>query len=79
MAEPDNHTLRLLREIREHIARLENKLDGSANTLGRKIDSNHAEVTDRLDRLRQAMAGESVSAGTPPPKSTNGLTRLKGA
>lgn len=60
MAEPDNHTLRLLREIREQIGRLEYKIDETANTLTRKIDSNHAEVADRLDRLRQAMVGESV-------------------
>ena len=60
MAEPDNHTLRLLREIREHIARLETKMDASADALTQKIDSNHTEVTDRLERLRQAMAGESV-------------------
>jgi hypothetical protein len=56
MAEPDNHTLRLLREIRETI-----------EALNRKVDLHHDEtngrfeqVTDRLDRLRQAMAGESM-------------------
>jgi polyhydroxyalkanoate synthesis regulator phasin len=49
MDEPENHTLRPLREIREQLG-----------TLDRKIDKNHREVTDRLDNLRLVATGESV-------------------
>ncbi|MEZ5787017.1 MAG: hypothetical protein R3D62_11255 [Xanthobacteraceae bacterium] len=49
MAEPENHTLHLLREIREQIMRLD-----------RKIENNHVEVTERLNGLRMATTGESV-------------------
>jgi hypothetical protein len=49
MADPDNHTLRLPRELRDAIASLDNK-----------VDRNHEEVRERFDSLRKLMAGESV-------------------
>jgi hypothetical protein len=49
MAEPENHTLRLLREIRVAIGALDNK-----------IDRNQEELQKRIDSIRQAMLGESV-------------------
>jgi hypothetical protein len=49
MAEPDNHTHRLLREIR-----------GAVSALDLKVDKNHAELTERIENLRQAAFGESV-------------------
>jgi polyhydroxyalkanoate synthesis regulator phasin len=49
MAEPENHTLRLLREIRGAIGALDNK-----------IDRNQEELQKRIDSIRQAMLGESV-------------------
>lgn len=53
MAEPENHTLHLLREIRGAVAALESKLEV-------KIDQNHQDLTGRMDSIRQAMLGESV-------------------
>jgi polyhydroxyalkanoate synthesis regulator phasin len=49
MAESENHTLRLPREIRGAIGALDNK-----------IDRNQEELQKRIDSLRQAMLGESV-------------------
>jgi hypothetical protein len=49
MAEPENHTLYLLREIRGDIDKLENKVDGG-----------FARVDKRMDTLQQAMNGESL-------------------
>ena len=60
MAEPENHTLRLLREIRGAIGALDSKLDGKIALLDNKIDRNHEELQKRIDSIRQAMLGESV-------------------
>lgn len=49
MAEPENHTLRLLREIRSNIDKLENK-----------VDNGFERLTKRIDSLQQAMNGESI-------------------
>jgi hypothetical protein len=46
MGEPENQTLRLLRELRGAIKDLENK-----------VDRNHEEVKDHLEALRKAFAG----------------------
>jgi hypothetical protein len=56
MADPDNHTLRLPRELRDAIASLDNKI----TSLDNKVDRNHEEVRERFDSLRKLMAGESV-------------------
>ncbi len=56
MAEPENHTLRLLREIRAAIG----ALDGKMVSLDNKVDRNQEELQKRIDSLRQAMLGESV-------------------
>ncbi len=60
MAEPENHTLRLLREIRSAIGALDNKVDDKITALDNKIDRNQEELQKRIDSLRQAMLGESV-------------------
>ena len=60
MAEPENHTLRLLQEIRGAISALDGKLDSKTASLDHKIDRNHEELQKRIDSLRQAMLGESV-------------------
>jgi hypothetical protein len=60
MAEPENHTLRLLRDIRGAIGALDNKLDNKIASLDSKIDRNHEELQKRIDSLRPAMLGESV-------------------
>jgi hypothetical protein len=49
MAEPENHTLRLLREIRAAIKAMDTKIDG-----------NHQELTNRLDSIKRFAMGESV-------------------
>jgi polyhydroxyalkanoate synthesis regulator phasin len=60
MAEPENHTLHLLREIRGAIVALDSKLDGKITSLDNKIDRNQEELQKRIDSIRQAMLGESV-------------------
>jgi hypothetical protein len=52
MAEPENHTLHLLREIRGAIGALDGKVS--------KIDRDQEELRKRVDSIRQAMLGESV-------------------
>jgi polyhydroxyalkanoate synthesis regulator phasin len=49
MAEPENQTLRILRDIREAIKAAEKKSD-------KRFDA----IESRLDNIRQAMNGESV-------------------
>jgi hypothetical protein len=56
MADSENHTLRLLRELRDDLKALDCKIDA----LDSKVDWNHEEVKERTDRLRQAMVGESI-------------------
>lgn len=60
MAEPENHTLHLLREIRAAIAGLESRVEGKHDSLEAKMDRNHEELKKRMDSLRQAINGESV-------------------
>jgi len=60
MAEPENHTLHLLGELRTAIAALDSKVDGNHDSLESKIDRNHEELKKRMDSLRQAINGESV-------------------
>jgi len=49
MAEPENHTIRLLRDIRA-------TLDG----MNDKMDVNYNDLRQRIDNLRKAAYGESV-------------------
>jgi polyhydroxyalkanoate synthesis regulator phasin len=60
MPEPENHTLRLLREIRGAIGALDGKLDDKIASLDSKTDRNQEDLQKRIDSLRQAMLGESV-------------------
>ena len=54
MAEPESHTLVLLREIRGDIKGLDRKIEN----LDRKVDRNHAELKVLIDGLAQTLAGE---------------------
>jgi hypothetical protein len=63
MAEPENHTLRLLREFREEFREFSTKTDRS-----------FAQVQERLDGMHQAMLGESVF-----PPLSNALPLSNGA
>ena len=49
MAEPENQTLHLLRDIRD-----------SVRAVDEKVDHVHDDLTQRLKSLQQAMIGESV-------------------
>ena len=56
MAEPDNQTLRLLRDLRGGIQKIDEKVDA----LDRKIDHVHDDLGQKIKNLQQAMIGESV-------------------
>jgi hypothetical protein len=56
MAAPENHTLRLLQEIRGAIGVIDDRVDA----LDKKVDRNHEELKERIESLRQAAFGESV-------------------
>jgi hypothetical protein len=56
MAGPENHALRLLREIRAAIK----AMDGRFHAMDTKIDRNHQDLTERLDSLKPLAMGESV-------------------
>ena len=63
MAEPENHTPRLLREIRGAIGTLDTKvdsLDTRIDSLDKKADRNHEELKRRLGEsvLGRYAAGE---------------------
>jgi len=60
MAEPINHTLRLLQEIRSVIDNKFNSLENKFDALNAKVDRNHEDLTKRIENLRQAFLGESV-------------------
>jgi hypothetical protein len=49
MADPENHTLRLLREIR-----------GAIQTVDGKVDALDKKFMDRIDNLARLIAGETV-------------------
>lgn len=56
MAEPENQTLRVLRDIRAAIKGLDQKTDRRFASLESKFD----DMSSRLDNVRQAVTGESV-------------------
>lgn len=56
MAEPENQTIHLLREIRGDVKSLEKKVDSGFE----QVDKRFAQVDKRIDSLRQAMHGETV-------------------
>lgn len=56
MAEPENHTLHLLRDIRDALAGIDRRLDG----LDAKVDRNQGDLRSRMDNIRQALNGENV-------------------
>lgn len=56
MAGPDNHTLRLLREIREQ----NEATRGDLSQLRTEVREGFENVNERLRNLQQAMIGESV-------------------
>lgn len=56
MADVENQTIHILRELRAAIK----VLDDNVKSLDDKVDSGFADVRSRMDNLRQAINGESV-------------------
>jgi hypothetical protein len=56
MSEPDNHTLRLLKEIRKDIAGVHTRVDSLEKRLERRFDG----LDKKLEDVKQAAFGESV-------------------
>jgi hypothetical protein len=56
MADPENQTLRLLREMRKEA----NEFDARFDRFEQKTDANFTSLHERLQSLQQAMIGESV-------------------
>ncbi len=56
MADPENQTLHVLRDLRAAIE----SLDSRVQRLDGKVDRNHGDLRSRLDNIRQAVNGESV-------------------
>ena len=61
MSNPENHTLRLLRDIR-----------GAILSLDQKVNRNHEELKSHIGNLARVVAGESVLGRYAPRKSRNG-------
>ena len=53
MADPENQTLHVLRDIRAAIQAMDQRLVG----LDSKVDKNHEDLRSRMDNLRQAING----------------------
>jgi hypothetical protein len=69
MAEPDNHTLRLLREFREEFGQFRSEFNAFRTETRVEVSDFRAEtastlvdVRDRVDSLTRAVAGEIVQA-----------------
>jgi hypothetical protein len=60
MAEPENQTLRLLRELREQNNGLRSDMQEQHNSLRTEVREGFENVNERLKNLQQAMIGESV-------------------
>ena len=58
MTEPENHTLHLLREIREDIRKFEHDIREDVQKLDRKVDMIHDDLGKRIDGLVRTLAGE---------------------
>jgi hypothetical protein len=58
MSEPENHTLHLLRELREDVQKVDRKIDA----LDRKVDAYHDAMRERVDSITQILAGEIAAS-----------------
>ena len=58
MSDTDNHPLRLLKKIRDEVAQTREDLA----RLDRKVDVHHAELTKRIDSVKQLAYGETILA-----------------
>lgn len=60
MAEPENQTLRLLRELREQNNTLRSEVQEQSAALRSEMHEGFENLSERLKNLQQAMIGESV-------------------
>ena len=60
MADIENQTIHILRELRAAIKALDDKVDRSISALDEKVDRGFADTRSRMENLRQAINGESV-------------------
>jgi polyhydroxyalkanoate synthesis regulator phasin len=60
MAEPENQTLRLLRELRDQNKTLQSEMLDQNNSLRSAMREGFDNISDRLKNLQQAMIGESI-------------------
>jgi len=60
MADPENQTLRLLRELREQNSQFRADMIEQNNALRVEMREGFEHVNERLKNLQQAMIGESV-------------------
>jgi len=60
MAEPENQTLRLLRELRDQNTALRSDMQGQSKTLRTEMREGFENISERLKNLQQAMIGESI-------------------
>ena len=60
MAEPENQTLRLLRELPDQNKSLQSEMLDQNNSLRSEMREGFDNISDRLKNLQQAMIGESI-------------------
>ena len=60
MAEPENQTLRLLRELREQNKSLRSDMLDQTGSLRSEMREGFENISERLKNLQQAMIGESI-------------------
>ena len=58
MSDPDNHTLRLLKKIREEVTQTREEVQ----KLDHKLEEGLREVTKRIESVKQLAYGESILA-----------------
>ena len=63
MPAPENHTLRLLQEIRRSIRAVDDRVqafDDKVERLSDRVDKIHGDLKDRIADVTRVFAGESV-------------------
>lgn len=71
MAEPENQTLHILREIRTAMKTLDRKVTSGFES----VDARFGKLDSRLDNIWQALNGEAFLTVMPSPRWTSALMR----
>ena len=66
MAEPENHTLRLLRDIRAVIESMNANLDRRFDEQDKKSEQNYQDLRERIERIGTRPLLNPCSAGMSP-------------